>query len=237
MNEWVYWIVFMVLAYISGSISFAYLLGKLRGVDIRVHGSGNVGASNVGRILGKKWGMICFVLDVLKGLVPVVVAGLVFGLMNKDLQSANSPDMSTIQAFLWVCVGIAAILGHMFSIFLKFKGGKGVATGFGAMVGLYPYLTWPALGAMMVWLICVKFTRIISVASMAAALSLPLWYFVTLIPRDMGSDSQISLLSEVQDNIAFMIVTVVLAITVVFKHRSNITRLINGTEPRIGEKA
>ncbi|MBL1216300.1 MAG: glycerol-3-phosphate 1-O-acyltransferase [Planctomycetes bacterium] len=240
MNETTRWLIMLAAAYLTGSISFALILGRIKGIDIRKHGSGNVGASNVGRTLGRSWGMICFTLDVLKGLVPVVVAGLWFGTMALDLQSESQPTLTSAQSWWWLGVGAASIGGHMFSVFLGFKGGKGVATGFGAMVGMYPHLTWPALGAMAVWLICVRLSRYISLSSIVASASLPLWYVVVQMPRDLDASSEAgSGLSAwgrgLADGWPFLAVTVLMAVFVAFKHTSNIKRLLNGTEPKIGQ--
>lgn len=240
MNDISKWIIMLAASYLGGAVSFALILGRLNGIDIRQHGSGNVGASNVGRILGRKWGMLCFALDVLKGLLPVVIAGIWCGTLVLDLQSDVQPNLTTAQSWWWIAVGAAAVAGHMFSIFLGFRGGKGVATGFGAMVGIYPSLTWPALGALAVWLICARVSRYISLSSMVAAASLPLWYAVVQMPRGLGAGSEsgggLVLWGErLAAGWPFLTVTALMAVVVIIKHRSNISRLFSGTEPRIGQ--
>jgi len=131
-------------AYLIGSIPIGLLFASRRGVDIRKHGSGNIGATNVGRVLGRNWGWLCFVLDVLKGLLPVLGTGAWLGLLGEEAR------ITPLSLLLWLAVGVTAILGHMFSIFIGFRGGKGVATGFGALLGIHPILTWPVLGAIAV---------------------------------------------------------------------------------------
>ena len=139
MNE-VAWTIGIVSAYIAGSIPFGVLLAKTKGINIREHGSKNIGATNVGRVLGKKLGTVCFFLDVLKGTTPVLIVGLFAGLFGQSIH-----ETTTIEMLLWICVVLAALLGHMYSIFLKFGGGKGVATTFGGMVAMWPLLTIPVL--------------------------------------------------------------------------------------------
>lgn len=234
MSEPVKWTILLVAAYLGGSIPFALIMGRFRGIDIRLHGSGNVGASNVGRILGRKYGMLCFALDVCKGLIPTVVAGLWCGLFAPDMRDAER-DITTVQMLLWIGVAFAAIIGHTNSIFLGFKGGKGVATGFGGLLGIYPHLTWPILGAMMVWLVCIKLWRMISVASMLATISLPLWYLLSIVPNGSQGSLVAGYVERVGARWPFLLVASMLALLVIWKHRGNIARIRTGREPHIGE--
>ena len=121
------WIGFIVLGFVSGSIPFALLIGRAKGVDIRRHGSGNVGATNVSRVLGRPYGLLCFALDAAKGAGPVVAAGLVQGVFGATVAAVEP----TAQ-WAWLAVAVASVAGHMFSPFVGFRGGKGVATGFGS---------------------------------------------------------------------------------------------------------
>ncbi|MEE8154017.1 MAG: glycerol-3-phosphate 1-O-acyltransferase PlsY [Phycisphaerales bacterium] len=220
------WVLCIGGAYILGSIPFGYLLGRARGLDIRQHGSKNVGATNVGRVLGQRLGFICFMLDTAKGAVPVLVAGVINGLITLPITSI-SPE----QMWLWLAVACAAVLGHMHSLFLGLRGGKGVATGFGAMLAMWPLLTFPALGAMVVWYGMLRVTRYVSVASMTASLSLPLAYLVRALPPD-ATDVQLSqTVARVVQTSPPLIITTVLALLIVFKHRTNIARLRRGEEP------
>jgi glycerol-3-phosphate acyltransferase PlsY len=142
-------------AYFLGSIPFGFLVGKVKGVNLREKGSGNIGATNVFRVVGKKEGVFVFILDFLKGFLPVIY-------------------FSDISVPAGILALLGAIIGHMTTPFLRFKGGKGVATGFGGIVALMPL---PALIAFGVWSILVAITRRISVGSLTAALSLPILYF------------------------------------------------------------
>src|SRR5438132_5610761 len=149
-------IALLVIGYFGGSIPFGLLLGKLKGVDIRTCGSGNIGATNAGRVLGRRYGYLVFLLDALKGLLPTVLAGVVIrGWLHRE----ESPALAYL---LWVGVAAAAVIGHMFPVFLRFKGGKGVATSVGAMVGIYPFFTLPALMAAGIWIVLTMTTRYVS---------------------------------------------------------------------------
>jgi glycerol-3-phosphate acyltransferase PlsY len=208
------------LAFLSGSIPFGLLIARAKGVNIREHGSGNIGATNVWRVLGRGPGLTCFALDVAKGLIPTLGAGLAAGL-------SGDPALPPGEAWLWLACAAAAILGHMFSPWIGFKGGKGVATGFGALLGIYPLLTWPALGAFAAWLVVAKLSRYVSLASCVAASSLPGWLWVT-----------VEALSDAPGRHAaagpFYAAVGLLAAVVVVKHRANLGRLLRGTENRIG---
>src|SRR5438105_3740910 len=122
-------------AYAVGSIPFGLLVGLAKGVDVRKSGSGNIGATNVARLLGGRFFALVFTLDLLKGMLPVLAARYVLGGEPKNL----------LYCILWILIGFAAIAGHMFSLFLKFRGGKGVATSAGVLLGIFPYFTYPAL--------------------------------------------------------------------------------------------
>src|SRR2546428_2556559 len=205
-------------AYVVGSIPFGLMVGKMKGVDPRTAGSGNIGASNVGRLLGKKFFALVFLLDLLKGLLPMLVAGHVLHAAGHDAKVY----------LLWLLVGFAAILGHMFSAFLGFKGGKGVATSSGVILGLVPYFTIPGVVALIVWTIVLKGSRYISVASIAAAVSFPIVYvLIALVLGWPVFGEQLPLLGF----------SVLVAAMIVYKHRSNLARLRAGTEPRYNERA
>jgi glycerol-3-phosphate acyltransferase PlsY len=220
------WTVCIIAAYFAGSIPFGVLIGHLKGVDIRAHGSKNVGATNVGRVLGRRLGLFCFALDVMKGAVPVLAAGFA-----ADVVGQSARDLAPEEMWLWLAVAIAAVLGHMFSIFLRFGGGKGVATGFGAMAAMWPLLTIPAIGALVTWLAVLGALRIISLASMLGAIVVPLLYAALVIAPDP---------SHAMPNLAHgsppLIMTALLAGLVIFRHRANIGRLRRGEEPKVGRK-
>src|SRR5438270_2992906 len=142
----------LIGGYIVGSIPFGYLVARARGIDILQFGSGNIGATNVYRALGKWLGLLVFLLDVSKGMVPAAIA--------YSVTSSQGAAFS---------VGMAAVVGHCLSPFLKFKGGKGIATGLGAVLGSAPFV---ALGAFAVFIICMVLTRWVSLSSIAAALTI-----------------------------------------------------------------
>lgn len=217
--NWVEVIIFGCGAYLAGSVPFAFLIAKSHGVDLRRVGSGNIGATNCGRALGKKWGLLCFVLDLLKGALPTLVAGFYFGWIVNGVTEA-------LHAGVWLGVGVMTMLGHIFPVWLKFKGGKGVATGFGLLLAIWPYLTVPALVALGVWIILVKAFRYVSLASIAAAVSLPIAFGVYLFVAGW----------ELGVVWPFVVVTALMAVLVTVRHRSNIQRLLAGTESKLGEK-
>lgn len=209
----------MLMGYLAGSIPFALLLGWSRGVDIRTVGSGNVGATNVGRTLGKKWGVVCLLLDVSKGLGPVLIAGWWLNLL-----SATNPPAS--ESLAWLAVGVAAVLGHIFPIWLKFKGGKGVATALGVLLGFWPLLTIPGIAAALTWIVLALATRYISVASVGAAASLPVYLLL------MGLWWRQMTIGELWP---FLVIGLAMAMLVILRHRGNVARLMKGTEPKWGQ--
>jgi acyl-phosphate glycerol 3-phosphate acyltransferase len=194
-------------AYIIGAVPFGYLIARWRGVDIFAHGSGNIGATNVGRVLGKTFGVLVFALDFAKGAVPAAIGCLVGAACDID------PPVA-----LGVVAGLAAFLGHLYPVYLRFKGGKGVATGAGVVAVLLPL---PTLGALLTWLLVVGISRFISLASMAAAAALCGLHLVRT-PEPFAA-GQLILTS-------FCLI----ASTLVFvKHRGNLGRLLRGTENRL----
>ena len=190
-------ILWILAAYLVGAIPFGYLIGKARGVDVRTVGSKNIGATNVYRTVGHKWGFLAFFCDFAKGFVPTLAAWLFF--------RADLPDFA-------VLVGFVCVLGHTFTVFMKFKGGKGVATAFGMFMALAPI---PATAAFGVFVVTVWISHYISLGSMLAALTLAglVWLFpVTTTLR---------------------VIAALVAVFVVYKHRSNIQRLVHGCENKI----
>jgi len=206
-------------AYLLGSIPFGLLIAKAHGKDLRSIGSGNIGATNVSRALGRKWAYVCFSLDVLKGLLPMLVTR--FWIL--DRQRAASIEHPAL-LFLWLAVGCAAILGHIFPLYLKFKGGKGVATSFGVALGLWPYYTIAAGVAGLVWVATVLTWRYVSLASIAGAVTFPAvliaaicltpaWTFAALWPLPVAA--------------------IAIPLMVIIRHRENVKRLLAGTESKI----
>ena len=204
------------LAYLVGSIPFGLIVGLAKGVDPRKGGSGNIGATNVARLLGKKFFFLVFTLDMCKSLVPMLIASAIAHRIPEGQRDWRI-------YLLWLLVGFAAVLGHMFSVFLKFKGGKGVATSTGVVLGLWPYFTWPGMVAVVVFIVVFYAWRYISLGSIVGALTVPTAYL--LIGQARGwpvFGSQLPLL----------IFGTLLALLIIYKHRSNIGRLRAGTEPR-----
>lgn len=227
------WAIWLVGAFVCGSIPFAVILGKLNGVDIRTLGSGNPGASNLGRQVGKKWGIFCFVLDVGKGLVPVLGFALAWKhlLPNAMKVGANGVIYSSYDtmiytptwiAFQWVLIAVAAVLGHVFSPFLKFKGGKGVATGLGATLGLFPIVTVPGVLAFVIWYAVCKISGYVGLASVIAAASLPITTILAGLVLGLSA-------GEIA---VFAGLTALLAALVIVRHSGNLARIRAGTEPK-----
>ncbi|MBN2593964.1 MAG: glycerol-3-phosphate 1-O-acyltransferase PlsY [Sedimentisphaerales bacterium] len=202
----------IIAAYLLGSIPFGLLIAKAHGKDLRSIGSGNIGATNVSRALGRKWAYFCFVLDVLKGLLPMLVTMLI-----------AKPD-SILTFWLWLAVGCAAILGHIFPIYIKFKGGKGVATSFGMALGLWPYYTVCVLFAFLVWIVVVLIWRYISLASIVASVT----FIVALIAAIIIKQDW-----ELAGLWPILITAVAIPVMVIVRHRENIKRLLAGTENKI----
>ena len=202
-----------LLAYFVGSTPFGVLIARVKGIDLRAVGSGNVGATNVGRSIGRKWGYLCFVLDVAKGLLPVMAAGAL-------LKDQAVPSLMHQAA--WLAVAFGAIAGHVFSFYLKFQGGKGVATSMGVVLGIFPYFTWPGLCAAGVWILVTMISRYVSLGSIVAAVS----FVPIFVAFQWGK------LGELWPLLAFAVAMVAL---IVLRHGGNISRLFAGTENKIGQ--
>ena len=198
-------LVLILLAYLFGSLPIGLLVGRMvKGIDVRDYGSGNIGASNVWRIMGPVWGTAVFLFDFCKGYFPTV------------LTTRLAEHNVSITPWLPVVVGLAAIMGHNFSPFLRFKGGKGVATSLGVVFGLDPIA---AVAGFVFWGLCLSITRYISVSSMIAAVitSCVLIFFHHDLPH--------------------VLFAILVALFVVLKHRPNIARLKAGTEPKVRARA
>ena len=224
-----HWSVAALVAFGCGSIPFGPIVARLRGIELRTVGSGNIGATNVGRALGWKWGVLVYVLDAIKGAAPVLAAGAMAGILGKPADEVAPADM-----WWWLLMPIAAVLGHMFSPFVGFKGGKGVATGSGAMLAVWPTLTGPLLVAIGLWAVLLAATRYMSVASMAAAISIPLTVAAAAAIRTGEGTPDGEL--PIRHALPAIIVTGGVAMLVVWKHRPNIERLLAGKENRLGTK-
>jgi acyl phosphate:glycerol-3-phosphate acyltransferase len=186
----------VLIAYLLGSVPTGYILGSLAGVDVRQAGSGNVGATNVARVVGKRHGIFTLIGDAAKGFIPVIIA-----------LNLNFSPLAT------ACVGIAAFLGHVYSVFLRFKGGKGVATALGVFLALAP---WATLVLIMIFAAVFLATRIVSLSSMISAASAPLVLWISSYPA------------------LWVWMSFFIAAMIVLRHRENIQRLLSGTEPKLG---
>lgn len=215
-------------SYLVGSIPFGFLAGKTRGIDIREHGSGNIGATNVTRVLGKKLGYTVFACDALKGLIVVVIAkmlshhALAFSQTHTVGHSIyHRTDVIVLpEAVAAIIAAISCIIGHNFPVWLRFKGGKGMATSAGVLIGMMP---WTAAACLLVWTIVFGTTRYVSLASIFAAITLPL---VTMLFLVIG----------VLHGWPYFYFALAACILAVWRHRSNIVRLMNGTESRFAKK-
>lgn len=197
------YLIIIITAYLLGNISTSYIVAKrLAGVDIRTQGSGNAGSTNVLRTLGKKAGALTFIGDVLKGLIAVLIARFI-------AYGANLDD--TTCAYIAV---VAVVLGHNYPVFLGFKGGKGVATSLGSMLGMNPLVALLCLGF---FIIIVAITKYVSLGSILG----------------IGLSPVIMMLNH---NTKGVLVTLFLTISVVITHKENIKRLLNGTERKLGQK-
>ena len=188
-------VILMIVAYILGSIPNALWIGKVfKGIDVREHGSKNTGSTNAARVLGAKLGILTLILDISKGAIPTLIASMLLD--------------SSISVIL---VGICAILGHSFSIFMKFKGGKAVATTVGVFIVLVPGAI---LLAAIIFFLVFGITRYVSLSSMIGAISLPIWIIIFY------------------KNIPLTIFGIIIAILIIVRHKSNIQRLLDGTESK-----
>lgn len=239
-------IALVVLAYFVGSVPVGYLLSRARGVDIRKHGSGNIGATNVWRVLGWRVGMTCFGLDMLKGFVPALIAS---AFASRGFTQVPEPTLGNVDAALLnlgpMGVGAAAMLGHMFPVWLGFRGGKGVATGFGALLGVWPVITVAMAGALVIWLVSTRLTRMVGISSVIAAAMTPVMVVAAptiarvlrLFPGGGQGVHRGRNAAGVDDGVLvwpYVILTAVLAGIVIYRHRANIVRTFRGTEPKVG---
>lgn len=202
----------IAFAYFCGALPFGYWAGRMHGIDIRQHGSRNIGATNVVRVLGKKVGIPVFVLDMLKGFGPTFLAA--WWMKMKCGADANTATLVAV-----LCAA-AAVLGHTFTFWLGFKGGKGVATTAGSLLGLAPLALVIGLAA---WLITFYSSRYVALASIVAAIVLPVSMAVLMTVQGTW-------------NHVLLGFGIVMGVLVIVRHRSNISRMIAGTENRFGKK-
>ncbi len=201
----------VLIGYLIGSFPTGYIVGRMVGIDMRTVGSGNIGATNVTRVLGKRFGYLVFIVDFLKGLTAVIASVFIAG---RDSSAPIFPD-------LYAAVGgVCSVVGHSFSVWLGFKGGKGVATSLGVLFGI----NWvAAVAACSVWILVFQLTRYVSLSSIAAAIALPVAMTAMLFLHQLRSTIPVYF-------------SLFLAAIIVARHRSNLSRLRHGTEPRFSRK-
>ncbi len=234
-----------LIAFLLGSIPFGLIIAKAKGINIREHGSGNIGATNVLRVIGKKYGISCLLLDALKGWVPVVIAINLIQIEGKRsglfhfagldayalvLPAARQFDGQLVQ----VLTALAAVLGHNYSPWVGFKGGKGIATSAGVLLALMP--AGVAL-LILVWVIVFVLSRYVSLASIIASAALPLITHIGARIHHVNHDKSLPTLWEAGTwNKPLFFFSLVIGILAIWKHRSNIQRLRAGTEHRFTRK-
>jgi glycerol-3-phosphate acyltransferase PlsY len=214
MPAWLAMTLPIVLAYVAGATPFGWLAGRWRGIDLREHGSGNIGATNAVRVLGKRVGIPVFILDMLKGLLPVLGASWWVG-----AQPVIAGNALAVQA-VPVLAGLASVLGHSFTFWLGFKGGKGVATSAGVMLGLAPAAL---AAAVVVWILAVKLSRYVSLASILAG-----WALAVAVAVQAWFQGSL--------NFPVMALALLIAVLVTVRHRANLARIAAGTEPKAGAR-
>jgi glycerol-3-phosphate acyltransferase PlsY len=197
--------------YLIGSCPNGYFVGRARGIDIRRHGSGNIGATNILRVLGKKLGYLVFGLDTLKGFIAVRFAFA--------LALATTPGVAH-RELVGIAAGLACILGHTFPVWLHFRGGKGVATSAGVLLGLMPIAV---VSVFVVWILLFYATRYVSVASITAAAALPIFVALYLWVKALTGAELLPF-------------SIIIAAVVIWRHRPNMQRLLRGEEQRFEEK-
>ena len=203
-------------SYLLGSVPFGLIIAAAHGKDLRKIGSGNIGATNLSRALGKKWAYFCFCLDLGKGMIPMVAA-----------RKFISPSPSVTEFFLWLICGVAAVAGHVFPIYLKFKGGKGAATSLGLALGLWPYYTICAAVAFAVWIVVVLIWRYISLGSVIASVVFPVTLITIIAVKDQWYFAELWPL---------LTAAIAIPLMVILRHRENIKRIATGTENKIFKK-
>ena len=230
-----------LIAFLLGSIPFGLFIARMKGIDIRQHGSGNIGATNVLRVVGKKHGITCLILDALKGFIPVVIAlnlvqiegrkvGIPVGFLDNFALHLPAAQQLTGQ-LIHVVTALFAILGHNYSPWVGFKGGKGIATSAGVLLALMPF---GVVLLIAVWLLLFVITRYVSVASIGAAAALPILTHIGA--RFHKGPDGLTLWEAGTWNKPLFVFSVVIAVLAIWKHRGNIQRLMNGTENRFQPK-
>lgn len=207
-------VLFILGAYLLGAVPFGLLIGLARGVDIRTQGSRNIGATNAGRVLGKRWGYLCLALDIVKGFAPSLAASLHFGAAGADY----------VGQLVVLAVAVAAVVGHVFPIYLGFRGGKGVATTIGVALGIWPHFS-VAMGVALLGYAAGRYaTGAVSVGSLSLAAVFPVALIAFTLIRGEPLSARWPMIA----------VAALLAAVIVVRHRENIARLLKGSELKAG---
>ena len=219
----VHLLLLLIAAYLMGTIPFGLIVSRLKGVDIRKQGSGNYGATNVGRVIGRPWGLLVLLLDIGKAVTTLIVARWACDRFALPLPGASE---TAVDAVL-LGAGACCVIGNTAPFYLRFKGGKGVATSLGVILGIWPLLTIAGLLAFAVWAVVTKVSGYVSLGSICAAIALPALFCGVAWWR--GDD--------IGRHWPLLLLTLILALVILIRHRANISRLMSGTEHRKGKPA
>jgi glycerol-3-phosphate acyltransferase PlsY len=226
LEQSILYVLFPLAGYLLGSVPFAWIIGKAHGVDIRTVGSKNIGATNLGRTLGKKFFWYAFLLDAAKGFLPTLAAAMVVRRWAEG--GALIPQWTPL------LTAIACVLGHTFPVWLKFKGGKGVATAFGVVLGFWPLYTLAGIFGGLVFVAMLLVYRYISLASMIGVAAFAV--MVMLLGSGQLDRGGVRLGMVWGELEPLVVVAWLFTALIVFRHRANISRLLKGTEPKVGQR-
>ena len=216
-------IISLLAAYLIGSLPFGFWIAKLKGIDIRDHGSGNIGATNVFRNLGPRYGVLVLILDIAKGLLPVLIGSSVI-LKKIPIDPAVVNDKEALEGFVYVTLAISTIIGHNYTFWLGFKGGKGIATSAGALI---PFLPQVLIGSFIIWIVVFFTSRYVALASILAALSLPILTY--LLDHNY-------IFPDINSSLPVLLFGVLAGLMALWRHKSNIQRIIKGEEDKFRRK-
>ncbi len=216
-------IISLLAAYLIGSLPFGFWIAKLKGIDIRDHGSGNIGATNVFRNLGPRYGVLVLILDIAKGLLPVLIGSSVI-LEKIPIDPAVVNDKEALEGFVYVTLAISTIIGHNYTFWLGFKGGKGIATSAGALI---PFLPEVLIGSFIIWIVVFFTSRYVALASILAALSLPILTY--LLDHNY-------IFPDINSSLPVLLFGVLAGLMALWRHKSNIQRIIKGEEDKFRRK-
>jgi len=228
MENLLYILIALIISYLIGSIPFGFIIPKVfKNIDIREHGSKNVGSTNVIRVLGPKYGVPVFVLDFIKGAIPIIFIRYILGFPELNLIDINGLTFDIV-----VLYGAAAAIGHIFSIYIGFKGGKAVATGVGVVTALNPLAG--ILGIVFFFIIAFS-TKYVSIGSVVATILVGVMLWVSILIPEVWIPTP-NLILTYQAQSINLSVTSFLCLFIIYKHKKNFIRLLNGTENKIGQK-